>query len=219
VFGPTGVGKSTIINLLTNDAFQLPVGDSLASCTQNISTASIAYRNREILFYDTPGFDDSKIAPATHLKHLSTTLGAMYKDNHEPHIHGILYIHRITDNRMSGSSLTNLRIFRNLIGEEACKNLVFVTNRWSDPPNQLHEGYEADLISNDQYFGKAVKEGARAGRDFRIKDNANYRDAQHILLDLFLDYDPIITQNQKETIDEHIPPDQTKAGQVVNEEL
>ncbi|KAF8597193.1 hypothetical protein BDV93DRAFT_399891, partial [Ceratobasidium sp. AG-I] len=214
VFGPTGVGKSTIINLLTNDDFHLPVGESLESCTENISEAFIVYQERKIFFYDTPGFDDSKIAPATHLKQLSTVLGAMWY-NHQPHIHGILYVHRITDNRMSGSSLTNLRVFRSFIGAEACKNLVFVTNRWSDPPNPQHERFEADLINKDKYFGKAVKEGARAGPAFRIKENASHRDAQKALLDLFLSYDPVITQNQKEIVDEQTPPDQTQAGIVV----
>lgn len=142
-----------------------------------------------------------------------------YENDHRPHIHGILYVHRITDNRMSGSTLTNLRVFRNFIGKEAFKNLVFVTNRWTDPPNPQHERFEADLISNEKYFGKAVKEGARAGPAFRIKENAKHLEVQETLLDLFLSYDPVITQNQKETIDEHISPDQTQAGRVVNEAL
>ena len=120
---------------------------------------------------------------------------------------------------MSGSGLTNLRVFRNFIGKAAFKNLVFVTNRWSNPPNPQHERFEGDLISNDKYFGKAVKEGARAGPAFRIKENANHREAQQILLNLFLTYVPVITQNQKETIDDLTPADQTMAGRVVNEQL
>lgn len=120
---------------------------------------------------------------------------------------------------MSGSALTNLRVFRSIIGKEACENLVFVTNRWSDPPSPQHERFEAELIRNDKYFGKAVKDGARAGPAFRIKENAKNSEAQQKLLDIFLGYDPIITQNQKERIDDELAPEKTSAGRVIDEQL
>ncbi|CAE7216659.1 unnamed protein product [Rhizoctonia solani] len=220
VFGPTGVGKSTIINLLTNHSAQLPVGDSLRSCTEHISVASVFHRGRIINFFDTPGFDDSQKKPAEHLALIAVCLSELYESaQHQPHIHGVLYVHRITDNRMTGSSITNLRVFRKLIGPHVFKNLVFVTNRWTNPPDPKHIKFEDELVHDDQYFGRAIKAGARGGVDYRILEGSTCSQAQHTLLDLFLEYDPELLQIQRDLIDENKAIGETEAGQVVFEDL
>ncbi|CAE6491392.1 unnamed protein product [Rhizoctonia solani] len=220
VFGPTGVGKSTIINLLTNYSAQLPVGDSLRSCTEHIAVASVFHKGRIINFFDTPGFDDSEKKPAEHLALVAVCLSEMYESaQHKPHIHGVLYVHRITDNRMTGSSITNLRVFRRLIGPHVFKNLVFVTNRWTDPPDPKHTKFEDELIHDDQYFGRAIKAGARGGADYRILEGSTCSQAQKTLLDLFLEYDPELLQIQRDLIDENKAIGDTEAGQVVFEDL
>ncbi|KAG8691063.1 hypothetical protein FRC11_007086 [Ceratobasidium sp. 423] len=220
VFGPTGVGKSTIINLLTNHSAQLPVGDSLRSCTEHIAVASVFHKGRIINFFDTPGFDDSEKKPAEHLALVAVCLSEMYESaQQKPHIHGVLYVHRITDNRMTGSSITNLRVFRKLIGPHVFKNLVFVTNRWSDPPDPKHIKFEDELIHDDQYFGRAIRAGARGGADYRILEGSSCSQAQKTLLDLFLEYDPELLQIQRDLIDENKAIGETEAGQVVFEDL
>ncbi|CAE7205167.1 unnamed protein product, partial [Rhizoctonia solani] len=204
VFGPTGVGKSTIINLLTNHSAQLRIGNSLESCTERIEVASVFHQGREINFFDTPGFDDSEKKPADHLALLADHLSKLYKSaQHKPHIHGVLYVHRITDNRMTGSSITNLRMFRNLIGPHVFKNLVFVTNRWTDPPDPKHIQFEDELLHKDKYFGQAIKAGARGGIDYRILEGSTCSDVQNKLFDLFLEYSPKLLQIQQDLIDEN----------------
>ncbi|EUC63991.1 AIG1 domain protein, partial [Rhizoctonia solani AG-3 Rhs1AP] len=126
---------------------------------------------------------------------------------HKPHIHGVLYVHRITDNRMTGSSITNLRVFRKLIGPHVFKNLVFVTNRWTDPPNPKYIKFEDELVHDDQYFGRAIKAGSTCSQ------------AQQRLLDLFLEYDPELLQIQRDLLDENKAIGDTEAGQVVFEDL
>ncbi|KDN33973.1 hypothetical protein RSAG8_12932, partial [Rhizoctonia solani AG-8 WAC10335] len=44
VFGPTGAGKTTIINYLTSG--QLPVGHSLESCTREVQVACTKHQGR-----------------------------------------------------------------------------------------------------------------------------------------------------------------------------
>ncbi|KAJ1301638.1 hypothetical protein OPQ81_008883 [Rhizoctonia solani] len=220
VFGPTGVGKSTIINLLTNYSSRLPVGDSLESCTEHIAVASVFHKGRLINFFDTPGFDDSKQRPAEHLALIAVCLSEMYESaQHKPHIHGVLYVHRITDNRMTGSSITNLRVFRKLIGPHVFKNLVFVTNRWTNPPDPRHIKFEDELVHDDQYFGRAIKAGARGGVDYRIVEDSTCTQAQETLLDLFLEYDPELLQIQRDLTDENKAIGDTEAGRVVFEDL
>ncbi|CAE6413158.1 unnamed protein product [Rhizoctonia solani] len=220
VFGPTGVGKSTIINLLTNYSAQLSVGDSLQSCTEHIAVASVFHKGQIINFFDTPGFDDSEKKPAEHLALIAVCLSELYESAQlKPHIHGVLYVHRITDNRMSGSSITNLRVFRKLIGPHVFKNLVFVTNRWTDPPDPRHIKFEDELVHDDKYFGRAIKAGARGGVDYRILEGSTCSQAQNTLLDLFLGYDPELLQIQRDLIDENKAIGETEAGQVIFEDL
>ena len=47
----------------------------------------------------------------------------------------ILYFHRITDNRMAGTPLKNLRVFEKLCGKDAMAQVVLVTTMWDDVEN------------------------------------------------------------------------------------
>ena len=43
---------------------------------------------------------------------------------------GLLFTHRIADNRMGGSAIKYLKMFHNLCGVEALKNVVLVATMW-----------------------------------------------------------------------------------------
>lgn len=47
----------------------------------------------------------------------------------------ILYFHRITDNRMAGTPLKNLRVFEKLCGKDAMAQVILVTTMWDDVEN------------------------------------------------------------------------------------
>jgi GTPase Era involved in 16S rRNA processing len=57
--GVTGVGKSTFINLISDS--KLEVGTSLKPCTTEVGPGnSFSLADREVILFDTPGFDDPK---------------------------------------------------------------------------------------------------------------------------------------------------------------
>lgn len=58
-----------------------------------------------------------------------------YKGN--DNVTTILYLHRISDNRMSGSAMKNLQLFRRLCGQQVMPNAVIVTTMWSYVPEEL----------------------------------------------------------------------------------
>jgi len=61
VMGPTGVGKSSFINLATQSETKLPVSDGVDSCTSTVDAApAFELDGRRVILYDTPGFDDSR---------------------------------------------------------------------------------------------------------------------------------------------------------------
>ena len=85
---------------------------------------------------------------------------------------GIIYLHRITDNRMGGNPHRNLRMFGELCGDQAVKKVVLVTTMWdegeTDP--QTHNQRERALF--DTYWKKMINYGASTARFLNSPDSA-----------------------------------------------
>ena len=60
---------------------------------------------------------------------------------------GVIYVHRISDRRFSGIAGRNFKIFRELCGETSLKNVVLVTNMWSEVSRGIGEAREGELAS------------------------------------------------------------------------
>ncbi|KAG8691064.1 hypothetical protein FRC11_007087 [Ceratobasidium sp. 423] len=132
-------------------------------------------------------------------------------------IHGVLYVHRITDNKMTGPTLQNLRVLEKLLGAQALRNLVFVTNMWGNQPDSDHVRFEEELMGSHQYFASAIGQGARAGEKYRICKGATQAQAQGALSDLFLNSTPVVLQIQRDMVDEKRALRDTDAGRIINQ--
>jgi len=75
---------------------------------------------------------------------------------------GIVYLHRISDNRMSGSPLTNLHMFAKLCGDGATKNVVLATTMWSNVKPDIGQKREVELKS--KYWAGMLDLGSQAMR-------------------------------------------------------
>lgn len=82
-----------------------------------------------ISLIDTPGFNDTLRSEAQVLTEIANYLEITYRVQHLK-LDGIVYMQSIMDERMYGSSLRNLKMFRDLCGDSPMKNVVLVTNRW-----------------------------------------------------------------------------------------
>lgn len=60
-------------------------------------------------------------------------------------LNGIIYFHRISDNRVGGVSAKNIRLFRALVGQEALHNVILCTTMWDIVPARDAETREAEL--------------------------------------------------------------------------
>jgi GTP-binding protein EngB required for normal cell division len=129
LMGPTGAGKSTFINVATGQKGRT-VGHKLKSCTSDIRAVRYIHPqdSRPIVFVDTPGFDDTHKSDTEILKIIADWLEKTYGDHNK--LAGIIYLHRISDNRMAGTPLKNLRMFANLCGDDATKNVILATTMW-----------------------------------------------------------------------------------------
>ena len=124
---------------------------------------------------------------------------------------GIIYIHRISDDRFTGISVRNFKMFRNLCGESTLKNVVLVTNMWGRVEKNIGEAREKELA--DVYFKLALEKGAQLARHHDTTLSA-YEIIRRIMKN-----DPAPLLIQRELVDERKDIKRTAAGGAVNEEL
>ena len=82
----------------------------------------------------------------------------------------ILYLHRISDNRMSKSAMKNLQIFSSLCGQKAMPNVVIVTTMWSFIPKELGIRREGHLKRD--VWKDMLENGCRVGRFEDTRESA-----------------------------------------------
>ncbi|KAG8828363.1 hypothetical protein FRC19_006461 [Serendipita sp. 401] len=131
VMGPTGAGKSTFINHAIKGSGD-GIGHGLRSQTRAIRVIrppDLTSGDRPIVFVDTPGLDDTDTPSIEVLGMISEFLIQANKDKIP--VERILYLHRISDNRMAGSILRELRVFKGMCGDTAIPSVVLVTTMWS----------------------------------------------------------------------------------------
>ncbi|KAG8954092.1 hypothetical protein FRC03_011572 [Tulasnella sp. 419] len=206
VMGATGAGKSTFIN--TTAGSNLVVGDSLESETKDIAIAEFDYRNHRIVLIDTPGFDDTNLSNTDILQ----TIAGWLEFAHEKgsRLNGLLYLHRITDNRVSGMSYRNMNLFYKLCGANAMKNVVLCTTMWNMVDATKGESRERELLS--KFWNAMTEEGATSAR------HDGTRISSLEIMDRLLDLPPI-TLDIQAALAEGVPLLETAAGKEINKEL
>lgn len=127
--GLTGSGRTTFINSVAGT--QLPTGgQTLMVCTTEVQSVTYQLDGHCIELVDTPAFDADEDGDCMQklYKYLRDMKTAGKK------VVGIIYTYDVTMNRVSFDT------FRKLCGNEALKNVVFVTTRWgnSNPATEAH---------------------------------------------------------------------------------
>ncbi|KAG6331812.1 hypothetical protein ID866_7280 [Astraeus odoratus] len=132
IMGATGSGKSNFINKLTGRK-EKKAARSLQSATQNIKEFKLDRDGRHYVFVDTPSFDDIDRSDREVLRTIADWLDKKYRGRVK--LAGVVYTHRITDNRMSGSACKNLDLFTKICGDNAAKRVRLVTTMWDTAAN------------------------------------------------------------------------------------
>ncbi|KAG5811352.1 hypothetical protein H9Q74_006072 [Fusarium xylarioides] len=210
VMGVTGSGKSTFVRTVTGKD-EVVVGHSLEACTQEITAWGFSARGHNILLADTPGFNDTYKSETEILHDIAKWLETLYRQNAK--LVGILYLHRITDNRMEGSAMRNLKIFRKLCGKDPMKSVVILSTCWGKIDHERAVEHEDELKANPNFWGSMIEHGARVRRFDGTKQSA-----LDVLM-LFAGKAEITLDIQRELVDEGKSLGQTAAGSAVNEEL
>lgn len=126
---------------------------------------------------------------------------------------GVIYMHRISDIRMSGISTRNFKMFRQLCGDSTLKNIVIVTNMWGQVSKEVGEAREAELKKEEMFFKSALDKGAVMLR------HENTEDSAWNVIRRIMDNHPLSLRIQRELVDEKREVSQTGAGEEVDGEL
>ncbi|KAI6095006.1 P-loop containing nucleoside triphosphate hydrolase protein [Pisolithus croceorrhizus] len=163
--GPTGAGKSSFIANITNDNRE-GVGHDLTSFTSEIKATRLKFEESNVVLVDTPGFNDTKKSDLDILNLISDWLNAKCQSQtSRPILSAILYFHRISDNRMAGTPLKNLRVFEKLCGENAMSKVILVTTMWDEVDTDV--GTERLKELKDSYWKVMISQGSTT---FECKD-------------------------------------------------
>lgn len=173
-----------------------------------------------IYLLDTPGFDDTNRSDIDILTHIAHYLSVSYANNIT--VSGIIFLHSIADNRVSGSKMRNITMFKELVGDAAYENVAITTTMWWKGEKEANIRKEGQL--REEFF-KDVLEGG--GNVFRHTAGAGPEDhdrarqqAMEVVSHLMerARVGPVVLKIQGELIDERKSLNQTRAGEALREE-
>ncbi|EED77433.1 predicted protein, partial [Postia placenta Mad-698-R] len=205
LMGTTGSGKTTFTNLVSGSS--LPVGTTLESSTKEIQFAKFELDGEHIVLIDTPGFDNTDRSQADVLNQFATFLER--RDNRGgARLSGVIYLHRISDNRIGRITMDSYRLFQKLCGNTSMSNVVITTTMWASVTEPL--GRRLPDIPKSQHLvhRESVKSRINA-RLHRHIDTAE--SARNIIRDI-LHHVPRTLLVQQEMVDQHKPVPDTQAG-------
>ncbi|KAH6874970.1 P-loop containing nucleoside triphosphate hydrolase protein [Thelonectria olida] len=211
VMGLTGVGKSSFIESLTDE--DAGIGHGLVSATTCLGLHCYMIGSRRVFFVDTPGFDDTNRSDTQIFQDIAFFLSQTYKLGLR--LGGIIYLHRITDNRVSGSAMRSFNLVKKMCGPEAAKFATLVTTTWDavqleSPKHDETAAREHELRTIDEYWGSMVNHGSPMQRWTGTRASA--LSILTTLLWLSDNRGPVVLRLQKELVDEHKDLDDTSAG-------
>ncbi|KAK2616065.1 hypothetical protein N8I77_002775 [Diaporthe amygdali] len=173
VMGVTGAGKSTFISHCTSGS-QGPspdIGHGVTSRTREVAVYKCDYApGTSFYLVDTPGFDDTSRTDKQVLQNITEWLGTTYKQGVK--LNGIVYFHRISDRRMTGSARKNLHMFSKLCGEEAFSKVILATTMREDVKPADGERREKELTETKDFWGFMCEKGSHVFRHYNSKKSA-----------------------------------------------
>ncbi|KAL7805254.1 P-loop containing nucleoside triphosphate hydrolase protein [Trichoderma aethiopicum] len=204
----TGSGKTTFIANATGRT-DLQIGHTLTSCTQEIQIIETTIDGRTVRFVDTPGFSDTYLSDTEVLEMIADYLSAGYSK--EMRLSGIIYLHPISDNRVTHHATKNLDMFRKLTGEKNLKNVILATSMWDKVTPEEGLNRERELQGN--FWSVFMAFGAQYCRQ-----DASAQSAKKIA-SLLMDNEPFFLELQEEMGKDNKALKDTAAGREVMSQL
>ncbi|KAF7191565.1 hypothetical protein HII31_07067 [Pseudocercospora fuligena] len=233
VTGLTGAGKSEFISLCVGQ--DAGIGHGLESGQSCSSKHKLAYRRANTFYIsetfdvqertfdwndklrihliDTPGFNDTHRQDVDILREIAGYMVATYNDN--VRLSGMIYLFSINHRRIGGSALRNMKMFKDLVGQDGFPGIILATTMWDTLEDKsLGEQREQELVSKQSFWGGMVERGSRVMRHTRTRESA-----MTILEAIITRKHPFALKIQEEMVEENLVLHDTAAGKQVNQDL
>ncbi|TGJ80533.1 hypothetical protein E0Z10_g8238 [Xylaria hypoxylon] len=197
----------------------IPVMGMTGVVTTGIGVYRVESAGRMVYLIDTPGFDDTCRTDVEIFKGLAFLFSQLYRSG--ARLGGILYLHRITDNRATGSAVRSFNTLKNMCGPDAAKFVLLVTTMWDSIPagselETIALQRERELRDTEMFWGSMSRRGSCM---VRSPDNeSSPLDIVNALADLAIQDGPVILQIQREIVDQQCAMEDTTARREIVKE-
>ena len=197
----------------------LPFADSTSfEGTAQIAVYSFTYNKHTVHLIDTPGFNDTTLSDTDVLKAIAQCFHETYSE--EIKLSGVIYLHKITDNRMTGNAVKNLGVFRKICGDESLKGVVLATTMWDSVSSQVGNSREEELETDPFFWGSMKELGSDVERLIgETGSQARHTSAMNVVKKIVNKKKKIVLDIQKQMVDEHMDLPDTSAGKELGKGL
>lgn len=150
---------------------------------------------------DTPGFDDPFRSNEEILEEIAGWFAASYKAGRR--LAGIVYLHRITDTRMFGSSMLSFGVFQRMTGPACSDKIVLETTFCDSLDEQLGAERQLELQTVPEFWGSSFDQCSKV---MRMGDKHSITQLLHSLASS----SPVTLKIQDEMIIQKLPLHETR---------
>lgn len=177
--------------------------------TQDIEVIDTKLGDYTVHMIDTPGFSDTHRSDTKILETIAEYLAVAYSK--DIRLSGIIYLHPISDNRVTHQSIKNLKMFQKLTGTDNVKSVVLVTSMWDKV--SVEEGVRREQELQAKFWHILIACGAQLSRH-----NGSTESAKNIA-SMLIHNKPFYAQLQEEIGKNNKALKDTAAGMEVMAEL
>jgi hypothetical protein len=161
---------------------------------------------------DVPGFDHTERSDGEIFRYIAGWMTMAYEKN--TNLSGIIYLHRITDHRMTGSSMRNLSMFKELCGSKCFSEVTLVLTCLDRVDPAIGVAREHELTTSEQFWGSMVKQGSRVAR------YSHSRDSAMSIVDSVVERQRMVVLDvQDEMVNRRLRLDETAAGKFMSRDF
>jgi hypothetical protein len=186
--------------------------------TNALSIFRFQHQSRTVYLIDTPGFDDTSKSDVEVLKTIAHYFGVSYAAGRR--LDGLIYLHRISDNRITGTAKQNIRMFKEFVGKDNLSIVTVATTMWKEAQMNDDLEREQELLDQPAFFGEIVDGGGKLlrhgpfGSD-EVEKLSALSVVSHVLRKARQRDGHCVLQIQRELVDERKSLDETGAGKVL----
>ena len=161
---------------------------------------------------DTPGFDDTYRSDADILEAVAKWLHEQYQ--HNILLTGVIMLANVDGNRAYRSELNRTRLFKQICGQDAYKNIVIGTTMWSKIANQADgERQVWERMQSQDFWLSLTLHGTR------VIPHEDNKQSAHQIIQMLLNNTPLALKMQRQLHTSNGWVNDTDAGRQVVEDL